>query len=35
MRMLLMRQFERERALADHATRRAELERAIGGEDAK
>jgi outer membrane protein TolC len=31
-RMLVMRQLERERARAEHAARRAELERALGGE---
>jgi outer membrane protein TolC len=30
-RILLMRQLERERALAEHAARKAELERAVGG----
>jgi outer membrane protein TolC len=32
-RMLLMRQLEMERAIAEHASRKAELERAVGGEE--
>jgi outer membrane protein TolC len=33
MRMLLMRQIEMERAVAEYASRKAEMERAVGGEE--